>query len=100
MNIAPRIVTLRKLEPQFNRTEFKVLFALAAGAAPMTQKELCKATGLGIGRIDDSIRGLMMHNTISSTDGRYEYNDDFSSWYLDKLYQRNLYAAEPPKTEA
>lgn len=98
MNIAPRIVTLRKLEPKFNRTEFKVLFALAAGAQPMTKEMLQATTGLGAGRVKDSLKDLMYHNVVIENGKQYDYNDAVDTWKVDLLNKRQLYVSGSPRT--
>ena len=94
MNITTRIKALKDNQSKFNRSEFKVMFALAASAKPLTLDGLSAQTGISVKQLDAAIYGLVKHNFITHRPNEFSYND-LTPWDTAGLFNRVLYQTKP-----
>lgn len=90
MDITDRISKMKKLENRFNRTEFKVLFAIAVSEIALSESAITQRTGLGMGAVKDGLSGLLYHDAVLNSGGLYSYNDNPDTWKTNLLLKRNL----------
>jgi DNA-binding transcriptional regulator GbsR (MarR family) len=79
-----------------NRTEFKVMFALAVTSDPMSANEIAKQTGLSkrAVTVGASLEYQCKRKLIVKENEKFAFNDSISEWDIKDLTDRKLYETQ------